>query len=102
MVLRTLLDALPDLVVVVGADGRVRELSRSAEAFLGGRGSRGTPLPELAEAVAPGAWARLRDRLSRPSQGPGSSRCTVELLDGGGRSRRTRWRSSPGPTASWC
>ncbi|MCM3886346.1 hybrid sensor histidine kinase/response regulator [Frankia sp. R82] len=50
---RTLLDALTDLAVVVGADGHVTDMGAAARAFLADRVPRGPQVTDLLEVVDP-------------------------------------------------
>ncbi|ADP79035.1 ATP-binding response regulator [Pseudofrankia inefficax] len=77
---RTLLDALNDLVVVVGADGRLLDIGAAARAFLGDRLAGVTCLRELAEVVEPASRVSpetVLDGLARFGEWRGSA----NLLD---------------------
>ncbi|MBL7497951.1 response regulator [Frankia sp. CNm7] len=77
---RTLLDALNDLVVVVGADGRILDVGAAARAFLGDRLARVSFLRELADVVEPSARVPadvVLDALARTGEWRGAA----HLLD---------------------
>jgi len=77
---RTLLDALNDLVVVVGTDGRLLDIGAAARAFLGDRLAGVTCLRELTGVVEPGIEISpefVLDALARSGEWRGSAR----LLD---------------------
>ncbi|WP_242424933.1 HAMP domain-containing sensor histidine kinase, partial [Frankia sp. EI5c] len=84
MGLSTLLDTLTDLVVIVGADGRVRELSSSARAFLADRVGPAPHLHELSSVVEPASRADLANPVSQALTRGGVWRGTVRLVDAGG------------------
>ncbi|WP_076818776.1 hybrid sensor histidine kinase/response regulator [Pseudofrankia asymbiotica] len=77
---RTLLDALNDLVVVVGTDGRILDVGATARAFLGDRLAGVTCLRDLAGVVEPSAEVApdaVVDALTRAGEWRGSA----NLLD---------------------
>ncbi|MEX5634694.1 ATP-binding protein [Parafrankia sp. FMc2] len=84
MGLTTLLETLTDLVVIVGSDGRVRELSASARAFLGERVGAAPHLHELSGVVEPTCRAELASPVSQALTRGGVWRGTVWLVDTAG------------------
>ncbi|WP_261563326.1 ATP-binding response regulator, partial [Frankia tisae] len=78
---RTLLDALTDLAVVVGADGHVTDLGAAARAFLGDRIPRDPRLPDLIEVVDPAFRAALGEAVTAALAQSGQWRGSVGLVD---------------------
>ncbi|CUU60749.1 hypothetical protein Ga0074812_14628 [Parafrankia irregularis] len=81
MGLSTLLETLTDLVVIVGGDGRVREMSSSAAAFLGDRVGTTPHLHELSGVVEPGCLSDLASPVSQALTRTAAWRGTVWLID---------------------
>jgi signal transduction histidine kinase/CheY-like chemotaxis protein len=84
VVTRTLLDALPDPVLVVGADGRLLEIGAAARAFLGERCGRASHLRDLIEIVDPPSRPGLTDTAARALARAGQWSGTVNLIDQAG------------------
>lgn len=78
---RTLLDALTDLAVVVGADGHVTDLGAAARAFLGDRIPRDPHLRDLLEVVDPAFRAALGEAVTAALAQSGQWRGSVGLVD---------------------
>jgi hypothetical protein len=81
---RTLLDTLTDLVLVVGADGKVLDVGAAARTFLGERVASATTLADLADVVDPASRVRLRDTVVRALARGGQWQGMVGLADAGG------------------
>ncbi len=81
---RTLLDALPDLVMVVGADGKVLDVGAAARVFLGERVASATTVADLVDLVEPASRVRLRDIVGRTLARAGQWQGIVGLADGTG------------------
>ena len=77
---RTLLDALNDLVVVVGADGRLLDVGAAARAFLGDRLAGASGLRDLAAVVEPASRVPA-DAVLATLAGSGEWRGAANLLD---------------------
>jgi signal transduction histidine kinase len=80
----TLLDALRDLVVIVGVDGRVTDAGAAARAFLGERLTRARHAAELVDVVEPSGRRRVLEAAMRAVRRHGHWRGSVDLVDGGG------------------
>jgi signal transduction histidine kinase/CheY-like chemotaxis protein len=76
-----LLDALNDLVVVVGADGRVLDVGAAASAFLGDRLARAHALRDLADVLEPSSRVHVGDTVARALARAGEWRGSIGLLD---------------------
>ncbi|CAJ64532.1 MULTISPECIES: hybrid sensor histidine kinase/response regulator [Frankia] len=81
---RTLLDALTDLAVVVGADGHVTDMGAAARAFLGDRIPRDPQLRDLVEVVDPAFRAALGEAVTAALAQSGQWRGSVGLVDAAG------------------
>ncbi|EIV95846.1 hybrid sensor histidine kinase/response regulator [Frankia sp. QA3] len=81
---RTLLDALTDLAVVVGADGHVTDMGAAARAFLGDRIPRDPHLRDLVEVVDPAFRAALGEAVTAALAQSGQWRGSVGLVDPAG------------------
>ena len=81
MGLRTLLDALTDLVVVASGDGRVLELGAAARAFLGDRVGPSPHLHDLAQVVDPTSRRELAEPVARALSTTGTWRGSVNLIE---------------------
>ncbi len=81
---RTLLDALTDLAVVVGADGHVTDMGAAARAFLGDRIPRDPHLRDLVEVVDPAFRAALSEAATAALAQSGQWRGSVGLVDPAG------------------
>ncbi|MBX6387612.1 MAG: response regulator [Frankia sp.] len=81
---RTLLDALSDLVVVVGGDGRLLDLGAAARAFLGDRITGVTHVRELLDVVEPTARGPVAEVVVDMVLRTGEWRGSGHLLDAAG------------------
>lgn len=78
---RILLDALTDLAVVVGTDGRVTDMGAAARAFLGDRVPRVPHLRDLVDVVDPAFRLALGEAVTAALGRTGQWRGSVGLVD---------------------
>ncbi|WP_163547741.1 hybrid sensor histidine kinase/response regulator [Candidatus Frankia nodulisporulans] len=81
---RTLLDALTDLAVVVGADGHVTDMGAAAQAFLADRVPRDPHVTDLVEVVDPAFRVALVEAVTAGLAHSDQWRGSVGLVTGSG------------------